>query len=65
MKKKKEFKDWLKIDNAIPASIELAERLIKKMEYQTKYHKGIVLNEYELNLLLNYIYLKGGEKNVR
>lgn len=63
MKKRKEFEDWLKLDNTIPASLQLAERLIKKMEYQVKYHKGIVLNEYEINLLLNYIHLKGGEKD--
>ena len=63
MKKRKEFEDWLKLDNTIPASLQLAERLIKKMEYQAKYHKGIVLNEYEVNLLLNYIHLKGGEKD--
>lgn len=63
MKKRKEFEDWLKLDNTIPTSLQLAERLIKKMEYQVKYHKGIVLNEYEVNLLLNYIHFKGGEKD--
>jgi hypothetical protein len=61
--KRKEFKDWLKLDKGIPKSLELTERLLKKMEYQSKYHKGIVLNEYELNLLLDYITRKGGEED--